>query len=131
MRADLQTAIIAKMQGDATLMSLVGSRLYDEPPGELSGGGPTYPYLTIGEPSARDNSTKTDVGIDADTQINVWSQAGGKLEALQILDAITSALSYQPLDVPDHCVSVVELTEVLKEDQVTWHGVARLRTTIL
>lgn len=130
MRAALQDAIIAKLQNDAAFMASIGGRLFDVPPGQLSGGGPEFPYASIGEPSDTDWDTKTDLGIEATTQINIWSQAGGKREALDIVDKIWAALHEQPLSLDGHVLSRVELTEVFVEDPQTFHGVVQLRTLV-
>mgnify|MGYP005854348435 CR=1 FL=1 len=128
MRQAIQNAVIEAVLAATPVVTAVGGRIYDEPPDELTGGGPAYPYITIGQQSSTDWDTKTTIGAEVTTQIDIWSQAGGKAEVLDIIDKLVAALHEADLNLSGHILSRVELTDVLRQDEVTYQGVVQLRS---
>ncbi|PRX35390.1 Protein of unknown function [Meinhardsimonia xiamenensis] len=91
--AALQEAVFARLQGDAALVALVGSAIYDEvPPGALP---PTY--VSIGPEEARDASDGSVRGARHDFTVSVISDAAGFQTAKEVAVAVSDALLGAPL----------------------------------
>jgi len=88
---DLQKAVRAALVADAGVTALVGQRVYDEPPQDV-----TFPYLRFGEtqPSAFD--TDTTEGSEVSLSLEAHSRsASGRVEAVRIVEAVKEALHRQ------------------------------------
>lgn len=122
----LQTAVYARLSGDASLLALLGgARIYDEPPRN-----PGFPYVTIGQTTERDWSTGSDIGAEHIITLHAWSRQGGKREASEIAAAVRSALHDANLVLAGHRLINLrhELTETRRDpDGETYHGIVRLR----
>ena len=122
----LQQAIFAALAGDATLTGLLGgARIYDEAPQDAA-----FPYVTLGTSRALDWSTGTESGAEHVVTIHVWSEGGGKKEALAIMEAVRAVLDDAALTLTGH--SLVNLRHVFSEarrdvDGELVHGVLRFR----
>ena len=101
----LHKGLIAALVADAGVSALVSNRVYDEPPSN-----PTLPYLRITDasPSAFDtDSTEgalVQVGFEAHSE-----SASGRVEAVQIAEAVKSALHRQEGAVTTTGFTLVEL----------------------
>lgn len=95
---ELQGALVARLKADAALITLVGSRVYDQPPTNSTGVViATYPYVTIGEAQTiRDDATCLSAG-QVYLTLHAWSQAVGFPEVRRIADAVTESLHLAPL----------------------------------
>ena len=84
----LQKGLRAALVANAGVTSLVSTRIYDEPPQDV-----TFPYTRFGDiaPDAFDTDTKEGalvaIGIEAHSR-----SASGRVEAVQIVEAIKEAL---------------------------------------
>ena len=71
----LQKAVFTALTGEAELMAAV-TGIYDRVPV-----GTAYPYVTIGEATAADWSTKTSTGQNHTLTLHAWSRAPGRQAA--------------------------------------------------
>lgn len=122
----LQQAIYSAVTTNAALNTLIGPpRLYDDVPQNA-----VFPYLTLGQSTTRDWSTATEAGDEHRLTLHVWSRAGGRREAQEIMGALKAALHDQPLTLTGH--RLINLTHELSEarrepDGDTYHGLVRFR----
>lgn len=94
----------------------------------------SYPFLTIGEETAIDYSTKDIQGGEFTVNIDVWSQYKGSKECKQIMDKVHDLLHDNSLNVSGFNLINLrfEFSDVLRDpDGVTRHGVMRFRAIIL
>jgi len=73
--------------------ALTAYKVFDENPENEP-----YPYVVMGEISAKDWSDKFEDGMEVYSTIHVWSQYHGRKEADQMSDAILQALTSSPLE---------------------------------
>ena len=83
----LQAAVVAALGADAGVSALVGTRIYDVPPREV-----TFPYVTIGPANVTDWSTSTEAGAEHRLELHIWSRQRGKKETYEIMAALEAAL---------------------------------------
>jgi len=127
---NLQKAIYNKLTGDETLTALI-TGVYadvqqpDEPESES-----LFPYVTIGQDNLERWDTKTDFGVNALCQIDVWSRQNNYLEVKKIASNIYSALHAKSLTIPEaeHVLTRVESEEyTIDEDGHTKRGLMLVR----
>ncbi len=122
----LQQAIYSAVTADAALNTLIGPpRLYDDVPQNA-----VHPYLTLGQSTTRDWSTSTEPGDEHVLTLHVWSRAGGRREAQEVMGALKTALHDRPLTLTGHRLVNLrhELSEARREpDGDTYHGLVRFR----
>ena len=122
----LQTAIHARLTGDATLGGLLaGPRVFDDVPR-----GAAFPYVTFGLTSEKDWSTGSENGSEHVVTLHVWSRAAGRHEARTIVAAIKAALHDQSLALAGHRLINLrqEFADAQRDaDGETFHGIVRLR----
>lgn len=78
----IQTAIYARLTGDATLTALI-TGVFDEVPDNQP-----FPYVTIGDFDSSEWRTHDRPGYEVVGSIHVWSKARGNKESLDIGNAI-------------------------------------------
>lgn len=87
----LQKGVRAALVADATITGLVGPRVYDEPPQNV-----TFPYMRFGDidPSAfdTDNTEGALVGVSIEAHSRA---ASGRVEVVQMAEAVREALHRQ------------------------------------
>ena len=124
----LQEQIHSVLTSDATVTQLLGgARVYDDVPR-----GEPLPYLTFGRSTLRDWSTATDAGGEHVVTLHVWSEGGGRKQALAIMDAARKALHDVAMPLTDHRLVNLrhEFSQARREaDGETIHGIVRLRAT--
>lgn len=121
----VQAAIYAKLNGDSTLLALAAGGVYDSVPENTE-----YPYITIGDQSAKDLGANTFKGMDITHTIHTWAQGRGKKVAKQIMARIYDLLHECSLTVTGQKVVFVrfDFSDLsLDPDGVTYHGVQRFR----
>ena len=121
---ELQQAIYTALTGDPTLMALIAG-VHDHVPQ-----GAVFPYVTIGESTARDWSAVGIVGVEATLILHAWSRARGRKEVKQILSEIHRVLHDADLTVPGHHLLYLrfEFSESrLDTDGFTYHGISFFR----
>jgi hypothetical protein len=92
----LQAALVARLKANAGISTLVGARVYDEPPQNV-----VFPYVRIGAVDARAlRLSGTFVDEDIIFGIECYSQpVAGRVEASRIAHAVRLALDAAPLTV--------------------------------
>ncbi len=84
----LQTAVYGAVAADATVQSLIGSDVFDEPP---SGSLPLT-YVVIGEEDVRGRSDSSADGAEHDLVVSVFSDAAGFAAAKDVAVAVSDVL---------------------------------------
>ena len=121
----LQKGIRATLAANAGVSALVGTRIYDEPPQNV-----TFPYMRFGdiEPSAFD--TDNTEGSLAGISIEAHSRsASGRVEAVQMVEAVKEALHRQEASVTVTGFTLVEL--IFQTYSVTRDGEGRGYTAVI
>ena len=90
------------------------------------------PYLLLGEPTARDDSPKTDYLWQATRTLLAYSNYAGQREVLSMLGQMTELLQESEIDLTAEGWTVkgvtVERVEAFRDlDGAAWHGVLRVR----
>ena len=75
------------------LESCTDYKVFDENPKNEA-----YPYVVMGEISAKDWSDKLKDGMEVYSTVHIWSQYPGRKEADQMSDMIIQALTTSPLN---------------------------------
>ncbi|MFZ3035382.1 MAG: DUF3168 domain-containing protein [Parvibaculum sp.] len=121
----LQKALFEKLAGDAGVTALVGARLHDNPPGDV-----TFPYLTLGEAQVDDWSDDGQEGAEHRLSLYVFSRVGGRAEAKAVMGAVNAALHDAALTLEGHRLINLRFqsAETRQEnDGATWRGTIRFR----
>lgn len=124
--AELQKAVFAALTGDAVLTGLLGgAKVYDHTPTNV-----VFPYITFGRTSGFNWDTGTENGQEHLFTLHIWSNAKGKAESLELIDAARARLHDAPLTLGTH--RLVNLREEfsearLDEDLAVYHGLIRFR----
>jgi hypothetical protein len=95
----LQSAVFAALTADATLQSLIDTRLYDAVP--LN---PTFPYVVLGDGKETNADTATEEGSEHQFNVTVWSQGGGHQESKSIANAVRFRLNNATLSLDGHAL---------------------------
>ena len=106
------------------LASALTCPVYDKVPD-----GAAMPYVTLGEDTAVDWSTKLEAGQEVTHTLHVWSDYNGMKEAKQIMDTIIQALTETPLTVEGFFVVMarLDMVETMRDPEGHQHGVIRFR----
>ena len=120
----LQKTVFSALTANAPLSARI-TGVYDQVPE-----GTAFPYVTIGEATATDWSTKTSTGQAHTLTLHAWSQSTGRQQAKEILGLVHNALNDQAFAVDG--AELVLLQHVFSEtiadpDGRTTHGVIRFR----
>jgi Protein of unknown function (DUF3168) len=93
----------------------------------------TFPYVTIGEDTAVDDSSKVDSNQEFTVNIHVWSRERGRWQAKQIISDIDDLLHEQPLYLTSGSVCSVHRDSsqtFLDPDGLTIHGVVIFKVRV-
>lgn len=121
----VQAALIGALKADAGLAALVAGRVHDGAPQ-----GAAFPHVALADLASLDLSDTGGEGAEHFATFLVWSRAGGRREALEILGAMTAALDGAALAPAGHALVTlaVERLETRREaDGRTWRGLMRVR----
>jgi len=122
------TLVLHKVQ-IARIKANADYQLYDAHPENA-----VFPYVTMGEITARDWSDKFEDGMEVYSTIHIWSQYKGRKEADQMADTILQALTSSDLDLaPNFRASFngLDLYELIIDiDGITRHGILRMKYLI-
>tara|TARA_R110000744_G_scaffold357964_1_gene464915 strand:+ start:1262 stop:1660 length:399 start_codon:yes stop_codon:yes gene_type:complete len=124
----LQSTIYAALNVEAITTTLACG-VYDE---VIEGN--AYPFITLGEETALDYSTKDLAGGDYTINVHIWSQYKGSKETKQIMDKIHDLLHDSSLTVSGFNLINLrfEYSDIMRDpDGVTRHGVMRFQAIIL
>ena len=127
--ADLQSAVFAELTADAPLMAKINA-VWDEPDE-----GASFPYVTIGDGTTADWSTKSTLGSDHRLTIHAWSDAGGRMEVKEILDLVHDALHLKDLVVGSNTLVFLRFErgeDKREEDGIEqlYHGILTFRALV-
>lgn len=94
--------------------------------------GAIMPYVTLGEDTAIDWSTKLENGQEVTHTLHIWSEYDGAKEAKQIADKIVQAITSMPLPVEGFAVIVarLDMVDVMRDFEGFRHCVIRFRFKI-
>lgn len=118
----VQKAIYAKLKAALSVS------VYDDVPTNAQS-----PYVTIGDDTASDDSTKTDDRQQISLTIHAWSEKAGRKEVKELGAEIYAALHKQNLIVAGFTVRETrwEFGDTIREpDGHTYHGVQRFRVFV-
>jgi len=122
----LQMALVTALRADTPLIALLGgAAIHDGAPQ-----GTAFPHVTLADLSSLDYSDSAGEREEHFATLLVFSRAGGRREALEILAAMTAVLDNAALAVTGHTLVslVVERTEARRQpDGKTWRGLMRVR----
>lgn len=121
---ELQKAIYQTLAADTHLMTTIAG-VYDRVPE-----GSMFPYITIGEASCRDWSSKTSTGVQIVVTLHVFSRTGGHKQTVEIMERIHTLLHEGSMSLDGHVLVMMrfEFSNVLTQnDGMTYQGVIRLR----
>jgi len=124
----LQTTIYNALNVSAVTTTL-SCGVYDE---VIEGN--TYPFITLGEETTIDYSTKTATGSETTINIHIWSQYKGSKQTKEIMDKIHDLLHDSNLSVTGFNLINLrfEYSDIMRDpDGITRHGVMRFRAIIL
>jgi len=101
----LQKGLRARLVANAGVTAIVSTRVYDEPPQAV-----TFPYLRFDQITANAFDTDSTLGSVVDITIEANSRsASGRVEAVQIVEAVRAALHRQETNVTVTGFTLVEL----------------------
>ena len=101
----LQKGLRASLAADTDVTAIVSSRIYDEPPQNVS-----FPYLRFGDITPAAFDTDTIEGALVTVSIEGHSRSpSGRVEAAQMVEAVKAALHRQELSVTVQGHTLVEL----------------------
>lgn len=124
----LQQSIYSRLSTDIDLMAKITGVFDDVPDGQV------FPYVTLGEDTVTDWSTKTNYGEELTHTLHVWSRYKGKKEVKEIMSLILQSITSEPLALAGGFfvnMAQVEFMEVFTDpDGITKHGVMRFRFNI-
>lgn len=124
----LQTTIYSALNVSAITTAL-NCGVYDEVVESAS-----YPFISLGEETAIDYSTKNQNGGEYTINIHIWSQYKGAKQTKEIMDKVHDLLHDIDLTVSGFNLINLrfEFSDIMRDpDGVTRHGVMRFRAIIL
>ncbi len=94
--------------------------------------GATMPYVTLGEDTAVDWSTKLENGQEVTHTLHVWSDYNGMAETKQIIDQVIQTITSTPLNVEGFFVILarLDMVETMRDPDGYRHGIVRFRFKI-
>jgi hypothetical protein len=129
----LQKAIYTALTNNAVLTALLG----DGSDGVVSNPAQceqlAFPYIVIGDHTARSWNTKSKSGAELTLTIHAFSESGDNEEVCTLLDQVIGTLDKQQLSVSGHYLVLMRwddfATTLIEstEERVTFHGVVRFR----
>lgn len=117
----VNTAIYARLSGDATLLATATGGVHDDVPD-----GTAYPYVVMGESSEAPFDSFTQQGRSVIVTIHTWSQYQGAKETETMLSRIITLLDRYALSVSGGVLTrcVFESKQTMRDpDGLTRHGV--------
>lgn len=122
---ELQKAVYARLSGDATLVTTLGARVYEDVPDSAA-----FPYVAIGDDTEAPNDTMGVTGRDSTITIHSWSQYRGKKQIKEIQNRVDALLDrWSPSLTGWNAVQMLQefFETFMDPDGITRHGVSRYR----
>ena len=99
---ELQKGIRAALVADSGVTALVSTRIYDEPPQNV-----TYPFVRFGDIQPRSMDADGTTGAKVTFNVEAYSQTTGRVEATQIAEAVRNALHRSEASVTLSSINVI------------------------
>lgn len=126
--AELQKLLYDTLRADTAVSGFVNGRVYDSVPAS-----PTFPYISFGPYDFVPDDADCIAAGEHTLQLDIWSNAIGRVEAKRITDAVRRALHEKSAVIPEYPVVQmrVVMTQVLPDpDGKTSHGVVQVTASI-
>ena len=123
----VQAGIYTTLTNDVPLMALI-TGVYDIVPKEQ-----LFPFITIGDVTQTDDSTKGVAGMDLTVTIHTWDQSDSRYRLKQIMGEVYRILHDTSYVVAGMNLinSRFEFSDVFKDpDGITTHGVQRFKIIV-
>ncbi|MGL5447636.1 MAG: DUF3168 domain-containing protein [Rhabdaerophilum sp.] len=104
----LKEAIRARLLATNAVTTVLGQGVHDAPPR-----GAEPPYLVLGDALLRENGTSEAEGFIAEIDLVAITRERGTRSALQLAEAIESALMATPLAIHEHHASLLFIRETI------------------
>lgn len=122
----LQSAVFARLNGDTTLVTTLGAKVYDAVPQSAA-----FPYVVIGDDTESPRDTMGTTGRDTTITIHSWSRYVGKKQVKDIANRVDELLDrWTPTVAGWNAVQMLNdfgPETFLDPDGITRHGVSRYR----
>ncbi|WP_308908966.1 DUF3168 domain-containing protein [Pseudokordiimonas caeni] len=112
----LQQAVFAALAADPTLAAKVAG-IHDGPPDHAR-----MPYIALGDTSTEDASTKSHAGQRVSFDVLVWSDAGGQMEAKELMAHADAALTASPITLEGLSLVYLRLVSSGVTRRIAGHG---------
>jgi len=123
----LQQSIYQTLMGDTTLMGML-TGVFDRPPQ-----GTAYPYITLGESTITDWSSKTTNGTQQIVMLHIWSREGGRTETATVMNRVYQLLHQANLTVTGQTLVLIRFASShigLEDDGWTYQGVMQFKALL-
>lgn len=123
----LQQEVYSKLSASTALMALING-VFDGVSQAID-----FPYITIGDISARDVSNAEISGVDYRLNIHIWSREAGHKQTADIIDVLYALLHNGSLSVSGKTLVAMRIfsSEIkLENDGLTRHGILKLQIVL-
>lgn len=117
---ELQNAIVARLESDPSVTSLIGQRIFDAVPK-----GAIFPYVSFGPSDELSDDADCVAGFEITLQIDCWSRSVGFPDVKRISDAVRKSLTATDLHLSDNALVLFthRLTRTFRDpDGLTSHA---------
>lgn len=128
----VQEAVFNKLSAAPAITSTVADRIYDSPPDEAEGR-----FLTIGDLTVADDSTKSTTYFDVTLVVHSWAQGESKVPVLEIMLAVVQTLDAADLEISGSPANFRVVSCAWQSSGVSrdpngrdWHGTQRFRLLV-
>ncbi len=123
---ELQSAIFDALNNNVALMAKINA-VWDEPDAAAP-----YPYITVGDGTVRDKSTKTETGAEHVFLVEVWSTDGGRMEMKDIMGSVHDVLHDTSLTLSGNALVFIRFENAedkreVDETQTLYHGLMKFK----
>ena len=128
--SELQQLIFETLTGNGAIMALANG-VYDRVP--TNPFGEKTAYISFGSEDANEDDAEGIDGLEATTQIDIWSRAGGRVECKNLTALVRKALHEKELQLPTSALVEIRvvLTRIFADpDGETTHGVVQVTAMI-
>jgi hypothetical protein len=132
----LQKLLYDALRADVAVSAMIGGRVYDRVPSEeqrIADTGAAFPYISFGAYDFTPDDAECIYSGEHTIQLDIWSQAVGKVEAKTITDAVRQLLHDYEADMGEY--GLVDMRVVLAQvisdpDGLTSHGIVQVTALI-
>lgn len=127
---DFQKAVFKALSSAADLTSIVGDRIFDDTPHDKETANTAFPRVTIGDQVGAEAGSDTHDATDITITLHAWSRSAGRMQCLEMLNAMREALHKKEHFVADGVLIYLyfQAHETQKDpDGETYHGIISFR----